>query len=97
LETGDLLPATGSSESPESYASRQELGQFINEALSHLPEEQRLAVILFDIQELSYEEIAQITKAPLGTVKSRLNRGRASLRKILSRHKEHLPAEIRNE
>jgi RNA polymerase sigma-70 factor (ECF subfamily) len=86
VETGDLPLTIDPLESPEGYASQQELGWIINEALSFLSEEQRLVVILSDIQELSYEEIAQITKAPLGTVKSRLSRGRANLRKILSQH-----------
>ncbi len=85
LETSNLPSMADSSESVEDYALRQELGELISKALFLLPKEQRLVVILSDIQELSYEEIVQITKAPLGTVKSRLNRGRANLRKILQR------------
>ncbi len=53
--------------------------------LRELPDDQRLAVILFDIQGYTYAEIAQATGWPDGTVKSRLNRGRAHLRGVLRR------------
>lgn len=57
--------------------------QFIQEALLKIPEVYREAVILRDIQEMSYEEIAEITGVNVGTVKSRINRGRAGLRELL--------------
>lgn len=60
-----------------------ELREEIYRGLASLPSEQRLAVILSDIQGLSYEEISQTTHCSLGTVKSRLSRGRASLRDFL--------------
>jgi len=69
-----------SSESPEDYALRREVGEQIQKGLSGLPSEQRLAVVLSDIQGLSYEEIAQVMGCSLGTVRSRLSRGRAQLR-----------------
>lgn len=55
----------------------------IEQALSELPEEMRLAVLLADIEEFSYKEIAQIAGWPLGSVMSRLHRGRQKLRKRL--------------
>lgn len=73
----------GGSESPEEYALRRELGRTIQQGLASLPFEQRLVVVLSDIQGLSYEEIAQATHTSLGTVKSRLSRGRAGLRDCL--------------
>lgn len=86
------IPDTG--ESPDDVALRRELAAAIQEGLEHLPEDQRLTVVLSDIQGLSYEEIAQITDANLGTVKSRLSRGRARLREVL-RAGELLPARYR--
>jgi len=94
LETGDL-PQANNTESPEDYALRRELGRFLNEGLAHLPEDQRLVVILSDVQGLSYEEVAQVTSSSLGTVKSRLNRGRTRLRDFLLQREELLPSKFR--
>ena len=77
--------------SPEDFALRRELGEEIGKALSALPADQRLAVILYDIQGLSYEEVAQVMNSSLGTVKSRLSRGRARLRQIMAPYLEPLP------
>lgn len=74
--------------SPEDYAMRQELGEEIKKAFTTLPPDQRLAVILRDIEGLDYEEIAQVTGSSLGTVKSRINRGRTRLRHHLEKHRE---------
>jgi RNA polymerase sigma-70 factor (ECF subfamily) len=61
-------------------ALRQEI---IQRALNQLPEQYREAVVLYDIQELSYEEICSITGMNMGTLKSRLNRGRTRLQELL--------------
>ena len=82
---------TDEGESPEDYALRQDLGRVIQNGLDELPAEQRLAVILYDIQGFSYQEIALATGVSLGTVKSRLSRGRARLRDYLQREQELLP------
>jgi len=95
-KSGDLL-LDNNAESPEDYVLRRELGQFLNEGLTHLPEDQRLAVVLCDLQGLSYEEVSQATGSSLGTVKSRLNRGRARLRDFLLQRRELLPAEFRQD
>lgn len=95
-ELGDFI-ADNDAESPEDYTLRRELGRFINEGLTHLPEDQRLVVILCDIQGLSYEEISEATNSSLGTVKSRLNRGRARLRDFFLQRRELLPAEYRQD
>jgi RNA polymerase sigma-70 factor (ECF subfamily) len=84
------------SESPDEFVLRQELSTAIQQGLSALPADQRMVVILCDIQGLSYEEIAHIVGANLGTVKSRLSRGRARLRDIL-RAGELLPARYRHQ
>lgn len=59
-------------------------------AIQSLPERYREAVILYDLQGLSYEEIAAVLKTRVGTVKSRLNRGRLALKEALAEHLELL-------
>lgn len=68
---------------PEQEAVRFELGEQIQAGLAELPNEYRSAVILCDIQGLSYEEIAQILRCSIGTVRSRIHRGRKILRRVL--------------
>lgn len=82
-------------ESPDATILRRELAGEIQRNLALLPEEQRIVLILSDIEGLAYEEIVQITGANLGTVKSRLSRGRARLRDLL-RAGELLPARFRH-
>ena len=55
----------------------------ILEAINSLPEDQKACIILLDIQGFSYLEISEILNCSLGTVKSRINRGRRNLRKSL--------------
>ncbi|MFN3820862.1 MAG: RNA polymerase sigma factor [bacterium] len=62
---------------------RRNINKRVEEEILKLPLEFREVVILRDLQELSYEEISKILKIPLGTVKSRVNRGRSRLRKKL--------------
>ena len=88
-------PESSDIEAPEDYALRRELGRFIDEGLTHLAEDQRLAIVLCDIQGFSYEEVAQVMASSLGTVKSRLNRGRTRLKDFLLRRKELLPPKFR--
>ena len=78
-------------ESPEDYALRKGLASEIERGLASLPADQRLVVILCDIQGLSYEEVARVTGGSLGTVKSRLSRGRARLRDYLLARGELFP------
>jgi len=93
-EAGDFI-ADDEAESPEDFAERRELGRLLSGSLSCLPEDQRLVVVLSDVQGLSYEEIAQVTGVSLGTVKSRLNRARSRLRDLLRQRRELLPPEFR--
>ena len=88
------LPST--LESPEEYAERRELNLAIQASLDSLPEERRLAVLLVDVQGLSYEEAAQVMKCSLGTVKSRVSRGRRGLRDSLQKSEELLPGRFRH-
>ncbi len=84
-------------ESPEDYALRRELGRTIEEGLQSLPDERRLAVVLVDVQGFSYVEAAEAMDCSLGTVKSRLARGRAEMRDFLREHGEPLPSQFRQD
>jgi RNA polymerase sigma-70 factor, ECF subfamily len=75
---------------PETQALRPLVQEEIHEALDELPEEFRLAVVLSDVEELSYKEIANVMGCPVGTVMSRLHRGRRLLQKRLYDHAVHL-------
>jgi RNA polymerase sigma-70 factor (ECF subfamily) len=65
----------------------REAGELIQQALAKLSPELREAVILRDLEEFEYREIAKVLNVPEGTVKSRLNRGRAELARVLRRNK----------
>ena len=82
LDQAEALPARGPG--PQEAAERGELRSAIEAGLRQLPEDYRTALILREIQQLSYEEIAAATGAELGTVKSRISRGRGLLRKFLT-------------
>lgn len=92
-EHNELL-ADGS-ESPEDILARLDLDETIQGALEELPYDQRRVVILSDIQGLSYAEIAQAVSVNIGTVKSRLSRGRQRMRDLLLAKPELLPARFR--
>jgi len=89
------LVAQGEEHNPEAYALSQELQALIQQGIQELPLDQRVAVVLCDIQGLSYEEVAATTQTTLGTVRSRIARGRKRLRDYLSQHKELLPRQYR--
>lgn len=73
----------GQGEDPEIFAARGEVSRHLERALASLPDDQRIVVILSDIQGHPYDEIADITGVAVGTIKSRLSRARARLRDIL--------------
>lgn len=81
---------------PESYAEQRELAREIQQALGLLPAEQRAAVVLCDIEGFPYAEAAQTLGISLGTLKSRLSRGRARLRDYFLEHRELLPVALRS-
>ncbi len=70
-------------ELPEEFVEKQEVKQAIMKAISTLPEEQRICIILRDVQGFSYTEISDVLSCSLGTVKSRLFRGRRALKENL--------------
>ncbi len=83
--------AMGQEVNPEEYLLNRELQELIQRGLQQLPLDQRVAVVLCDIQGLSYEEIAATTQVTMGTVRSRIARGRARLRSYLYKYRELLP------
>jgi RNA polymerase sigma-70 factor (ECF subfamily) len=78
---GNLLP--GRASSPEAQAISSERERCIMQALGEIKEEYRIALMLREIEELSYEEIAETLGISIGTVKSRIARGREELRRRL--------------
>jgi RNA polymerase sigma-70 factor (ECF subfamily) len=70
---------------PDSRVQSREAGDTVHQALQKLSPELREAVILRDLQDMDYKEIATVLKVPEGTVKSRINRGRAELARLLQR------------
>jgi len=98
LYVKDPMPASPLNphlESPEEYVQRQELSHLLQAGIALLPDEQRTALVLSDVQGFSYAEIAEVMGVPRGTVKSRLHRARARLRDYLLDREELLPAQYR--
>ena len=71
---------------PHEHAAQKELEKMVQQALTKVSPELREAVILRDLQDMDYKEIAQILRIPEGTVKSRISRGRAELARLLQRN-----------
>jgi RNA polymerase sigma-70 factor (ECF subfamily) len=70
---------------PDARAQSREVKETVHKALQKLSPDLREAVILRDLQDMDYKEIATVLKVPEGTVKSRINRGRAELARLLQR------------
>jgi RNA polymerase sigma-70 factor (ECF subfamily) len=84
VDAGELTPVS-SEASPQLRLERSDLRELLRQALDRLPVALRTAVVLRDLQELSYQEIAARLGLPEGTVKSRINRGRLELARQLRR------------
>jgi RNA polymerase sigma-70 factor (ECF subfamily) len=91
VDTGDLQPAS-SDRGPYQAAEHRDLRGMLRQALQALPLTLRTAVVLRDLQELSYQEIADHLGLPEGTVKSRINRGRIELAHQIKRLQDKQPA-----
>ena len=86
-EDGMPVPiAAGVNPGPDPLESleRKELASLLQKKLDALPEHYRLVFVLRELQQFSYQEIAEMTDLPIGTVKSRLNKARRSLRDMLA-------------
>jgi RNA polymerase sigma-70 factor (ECF subfamily) len=95
VDSSDLQPATPE-RGPYAQAEHQDLRAQLRTALEALPLTLRTAVVLRDLQELSYQEIADRLGLPEGTVKSRINRGRIELAHQLRRVQENQPPRPRS-
>jgi RNA polymerase sigma-70 factor, ECF subfamily len=82
--TGDGVSAP---KRPDSAVAGREASELLQAALGKLSPELRETIILRDLQEMEYREIAEVLAIPEGTVKSRLNRGRAELGRLLKKHR----------
>jgi len=82
----------GTGVGPQGTLERRERERRLSQAIARLPEGHRAIILMFHVEMLSYEEVAQRLNLPLGTVKSRLNRARSALRSVLLRDRELLIA-----
>ncbi|GIV15535.1 MAG: sigma-24 [Armatimonadota bacterium] len=73
---------------PQELLEQEEREEVLQRAIAQLSPERRILIVLYHFENLSYEEIAQMLKLPVGTVKSRLNRARLALREILEPSRE---------
>ena len=83
MPLSEQLPDTAAA--PDTQAQSKQAGEAVHVALQRLSPDLREAVILRDLQDMDYKEIATVLKVPEGTVKSRINRGRAELARLLQR------------
>lgn len=88
LRPVDRLAAGGPT--PHEMAAQKELAKMVQQALARVSPELREAVILRDLQDMDYKEIAQVLAIPEGTVKSRISRGRAELARLLERNQREV-------
>lgn len=84
---GGWSPTDGEN-GPEKQAVASEQRRVLNRAIADLPEDMRSAIVLRDVQGFSYEEIAEMLEVNIGTIKSRISRGREKLRQILRENAE---------
>lgn len=92
-DDGPSLPAPNPS--PEQVVQESELNAAIQDCINALTDDQRIVIVMSDVQGFSYQEIADTVGAQIGTVKSRLSRARSAVRGCLQAVKELLPAEYR--
>ncbi len=81
---------TQEADTPETSLLKSQRRQVVTDAIQSLPEHHRTVIVLYDLQGLSYEEIAAVLNTRVGTVKSRLNRARLALKERLTPHLELL-------
>ena len=90
LEDDSWQPPAGEEADPVRTAMTTERHRALNDALATITDDQRTAIVLFDVEGYDYQEIADMTGAALGTVKSRIHRGRLALRELLGEEMELL-------
>jgi RNA polymerase sigma-70 factor (ECF subfamily) len=83
-EDDSWQPPAGEEASPERTAMTRQTGRVLTAALAEITADQRTAIVMYDVEGFDYQEIADITGVSLGTVKSRIHRGRLALRELLT-------------
>jgi RNA polymerase sigma-70 factor (ECF subfamily) len=94
-DTDDGPPLPASTPTPEEAAQTSELSRVLQDCINGLQADQRVTLVMSDVQGYSYQEIADESGVQLGTVKSRLSRARAAMRDCLQPVQELLPSEFR--
>lgn len=89
-EDDSWQPPAGEEASPERRTMRRQTAKALTDALAEITSDQRTAIVMYDVEGFDYQEIADITGVSLGTVKSRIHRGRLALRELLSEDMELL-------
>lgn len=87
-EEGHKNEPADTGDTPQEAAEKNERDEILRSAVASLEETHKTVITLFDMEGLSYDEIAEVMKCPVGTVKSRLYRARDALRKILEKNRE---------
>jgi RNA polymerase sigma factor (sigma-70 family) len=82
---------------PQERAERRERNRLVSDAITALEPDMRIAIILRDVNGMSYEEIANVVRVPLGTVKSRIARARASVQETLAQYPDLFPTSRRED
>lgn len=95
IHPGNAQYLESTEQSPEEYIEKNEIQHLVQQQLNNLPEEQRLILVMREIQGLTYDEIAIALDCNLGTVKSRLNRARQSLKQNVLKYRELFDKVIR--
>ncbi len=85
VDVMDLAVSTEPTESIEDLVARRDLTRLVEQAMEHLPEEQRTAIVLKEYHGLTFQEIADVVGCPLSTVKTRLYQGLTVLRRELAK------------
>jgi RNA polymerase sigma factor (sigma-70 family) len=90
-EADDGPPLASADPTPEEEAEKRDVQRAIQDCIGSLPDEQRLTLVMFDIEGYSYQEIAETSEVQLGTIKSRLSRARLAMRRCLDGKRELFP------
>lgn len=90
-QTGKVVGLGIATPDPQERAEANERNRLVRQSIAALEHDMRMAIILRDVNGLSYDEIAGVLRVPLGTVKSRIARARAQVQESLQRHPELFP------
>jgi RNA polymerase sigma factor (sigma-70 family) len=94
-DSDDGAPLPSNSPTPEQTLQQRDLNRALQNCINNLKDEQRMVLVMSDVQGMAYQEIADSTNTNIGTVKSRLSRARLAMRQCLQGVQELLPIEFR--